>query len=89
MKETLTFIVQSLVEQKDKVEITEQPDNLGMVYFIKVDPTDIGRVIGKKGRIINSLRTIFRAAGLKSKQNIKLEIVDDEHINQIESLPIE
>lgn len=77
MKETLEFIVKNLVENKEAVTITEEKSLIGITYYIKVDNAEIGRLIGKKGKIIQSLRTIFRAAGLKKKQNIKLEIVEE------------
>jgi len=77
MKETLQEIITALVDEKNKVEITEESTEIGTTYFIKVGETDIGRIIGKSGKTISSLRTIFKAAGLKQKKNIRLEIVDD------------
>ena len=78
MKETLEKIVKSLVENKDQVEISQEDAEMGTTYYIKVDSNDMGRIIGKQGKTISSLRTIFKAAGLKSKQNIRVELIEEE-----------
>jgi len=77
MKDTLEYIVESLVKEKTQVGITQTEDNQTIIYYIKVANEDIGRIIGKQGRIIHSLRTIFKTAGLKKSQNVRIEIVEE------------
>lgn len=78
MKEILENIIKALVENKDKVQIKEEPNEIGITYYLEVDSADMGRIIGKHGKTITSLRTILKAAGLKKRQNIRLELVDQE-----------
>ncbi|MBQ9936970.1 MAG: KH domain-containing protein [Oscillospiraceae bacterium] len=76
MKQLLTTIVAGLVEDKDAIEITvSEPDSEGViVYHIQVAPEDMGRVIGKQGRIAKAIRTVMRAASVRSNQRISVEI---------------
>lgn len=76
MKQLLTTIVAGLVENKDAIEITvSEPDSEGViVYHIQVAPEDMGRVIGKQGRIAKAIRTVMRAASVRSNQRISVEI---------------
>lgn len=76
MKQLLTTIVAGLVEDKDAIEITvSEPDGEGViVYHIQVAPEDMGRVIGKQGRIAKAIRTVMRAASVRSNQRISVEI---------------
>lgn len=76
MKELLTTIVAGLVEDKDAIEITvNEPDAEGViVYHIQVAPDDMGRVIGKQGRIAKAIRTVMRSASAKANQRISVEI---------------
>ena len=62
MKELLTYIVKSIVENEEAVEITEVENETSVVYKITVAPDDIGRIIGKQGRIAQSIRSIAKAA---------------------------
>ena len=72
MKELVELIVKELVEDKDAVSIEETRDG-GMVdIVIKVAEEDKGRVIGVRGNIINSIRTIARSAAIK--ENVKVNI---------------
>ena len=76
MKELLTTIVAGLVEDKDAIEITvSEPDSEGViVYHIQVASDDMGRVIGKQGRIAKAIRTVMRSASAKANQRISVEI---------------
>ena len=62
MKELLIYIVKSIVENKDAVEVAEVENETSIVYKITVAPDDIGRIIGKQGRIAQSIRSIAKAA---------------------------
>lgn len=72
MKELVETIVKELVEEKDQVEIEESRDNGEVNIIIYVAESDKGRVIGVRGNIINSIRTIARSAAIK--ENVKVNI---------------
>ena len=74
MKELLMTIAAALVEDKSAVQVTaDEPDAEGVVvYHLHVAPDDMGRVIGKQGRIAKALRTIMRAGA--AKNNIKVSV---------------
>lgn len=76
MKELLTAIAKGLVEDKDAVSVTvDVPNEEGVVvYHLSVGEQDMGRVIGKQGRIAKSIRTVMRAAAVRSGQRIQVEI---------------
>jgi hypothetical protein len=76
MKELLTAIAKGLVEDKDAVSVTvDEPNEEGVVvYHLSVGEQDMGRVIGKQGRIAKSIRTVMRAAAVRSGQRIQVEI---------------
>ncbi len=76
MKELLIAMVEELVNDKDAVQVTvDEPDAEGVVvYHLHVAPDDMGRVIGKQGRIARAIRTIMRAGAVKANQKVAVEI---------------
>lgn len=76
MKELLYAIVEDLVDDKDSITITQdEPNEEGVVVFhLSVAPDDMGRVIGKQGRIAKAIRTIMRAGAAKSNMKVAVEI---------------
>jgi hypothetical protein len=76
MKELLISIVSGLVEDKTaiKVEVDEVNDEGITVYHLNVAPDDMGRVIGKQGRIAKAIRTIMRAGAVHVNEKIMVEI---------------
>ncbi|PKZ15159.1 KH domain-containing protein [Anaerococcus octavius] len=72
MKELVETIVKELVKEKDQVEIEESRNNGEVNIIIHVAESDKGRVIGVRGNIINSIRTIARSAAIK--ENVKVNI---------------
>ena len=76
MEELLVIIAKGLVEEKDAVSVTvDEPDAEGViVYHLHVAADDMGRVIGKQGRIAKALRTIARAGANRLGQKISVEI---------------
>ncbi|MBA2725218.1 MAG: KH domain-containing protein [Actinobacteria bacterium] len=73
----LEYTVPWLVDSPDEVEITEiEGEAGGVVYELTVAPEDMGKVIGKRGRIIRSLRTIARAAEQEGGRSVSVEVVD-------------
>ncbi|MDI6794499.1 MAG: KH domain-containing protein [bacterium] len=76
MKELVEYLVKSLVDEPDEVVINEITSAKSLILELKVAPDDVGKVIGKQGRIINAIRTILNAATTKSQRRVVLEILD-------------
>lgn len=76
MKELLIAIAQGLVEEPAAVTVTvDEPNEEGViVYHLKVAEGDMGRVIGKQGRIAKAIRTVMRSAAIRNDQKIAVEI---------------
>lgn len=76
MKELLISIAQGLVEEPDAVTVTvDEPDDEGVtVYHLHVSENDMGRVIGKQGRIAKAIRTVMRAAATRCDEKVAVEI---------------
>lgn len=79
MKEFVEFIVKSLVDNPDKVEIEvkEEEPNVS-VFSLKLVKEDIGKVIGKKGKTIDSFRTIATAVASRQKKKVVIKIIEPE-----------
>ena len=77
MKELLEYLIKNIVDQQDDVQITEETDETGTIIFkVKVSPEDVGKVIGKKGKIINSVRNIVRIKAIKTNQRARVEVIN-------------
>jgi predicted RNA-binding protein YlqC (UPF0109 family) len=76
VKELVEFIVKSLVDNPDKVMLEEVEGEKTTVIELRVDPADLGKVIGKQGRTARSIRTILNAAGIKKGKRVVLEILE-------------
>ena len=76
MVELLTYLAKQLVDEPDavRVEEVEEPDAIVLRLFVA--PADIGKVIGRQGRIARALRQIVRAAGAGNRRRVLLEIVE-------------
>ena len=78
MKELVQYLVRSIVNQPDAVEVTETQNDDASVFELKVAKEDLGRIIGKQGRTAKSLRTIMTAAAARVDRKVVLEIVDEQ-----------
>ena len=77
LKDLVEYLVKSLVDQPEKVSITENQKDPGtLVYELRVAKDDIGKVIGKRGRTAQSIRTLLSAAGSKVGKRTGLEIIE-------------
>lgn len=76
MKELIMRIAQSLVDNPDKVEVTEVNGEQTSVIGLRVSKEDLGKVIGKQGRTAQSIRTILSATGAKMRKRAVLEILE-------------
>jgi len=76
MKDVLQTIIESLVEDKKAIKINQIDGERSIVFEVKVAEKDMGRVIGKEGRIAKSIRTIFKAVGTKEQKKVTIEFID-------------
>ncbi len=76
--ELVGFLVQGIVAHPEEVEVEEFLDDMGSVYGVRVHTEDIGRVIGKDGRVANALRQVVKAAATKVGTHVTVEILTDE-----------
>jgi len=75
MKALVEFIAKSLVDHPDAVAVTEHNRKTAIVLELHVAPEDMGRVIGKDGRVANAIRSLLRACASKEGKRVSLEIV--------------
>ena len=74
MKELVEFIVKSLVDNPENLVITTEEDGELLKIFIKADENDIGKIIGKQGKIAKAIRTIVRSSATKLGKKVIIEI---------------
>jgi predicted RNA-binding protein YlqC (UPF0109 family) len=76
-RELLEYLGPWLLDKPDELEITEVEGESGAtIYEVRVDPEDMGKVIGKRGRIIRSIRLLARASGQRDGKSVMVEVVD-------------
>jgi predicted RNA-binding protein YlqC (UPF0109 family) len=76
MKELLEYLARALVDKPDNVEVTAVEGERSIILQLRVDPEDVGKVIGKKGRIAQAMRTLIKASATKEGRNAIVEIID-------------
>jgi len=76
MKEFFDYLVKNLVDDPDAVNIQVVEGENGTMIEVRVSPDDVAKVVGRKGRIINSLRTIAMTVGARLGQRVRLELMD-------------
>ncbi len=79
MKELVEFIVKSMVDQPDEVQAVEIQNGSLTIVELSVAQGDMGRVIGKGGRIINSIRRLVQVAATRQGKRVSLELVEDDY----------
>jgi len=72
----LAYIAESIVDDPDSVRIETEHDRRGLTLRLHVAPDDMGKVIGRRGRVAQSIRTLVRAAGAKEGAEVNVDIVD-------------
>jgi len=75
MKELVKVIAMALVDHPDQVVVTEEENEKAIVVELRVAPEDMGKVIGKQGRIAKSIRTVVKAASTKDDKKVVVEIL--------------
>jgi len=76
MKDLLLYIAQNLVEHPDDVSVTEVQKDNETVFELRVAPSDMGKVIGRQGRIAREIRILMRAVAQRQGKRISVDIVD-------------
>jgi len=75
MKDLLEYLAKSLVDKPDDVEVSQVEGERSVILELRVSPDDMGKVIGKQGRIAQALRTIVKAAAVKDGKRVMIEII--------------
>ncbi|MBQ7481387.1 MAG: KH domain-containing protein [Lachnospiraceae bacterium] len=78
MKDLVEIIARSLVEKPDEVTVTQREDDNAIVVELRVAQSDMGKVIGKQGRIAKAIRTVVKAASAKETKKVIVDIVDTD-----------
>lgn len=76
IKEIVAYIVDNLVEHPDEVSLNVVENGDTITFQLKVAPSDMGKVIGRQGRIAKEIRTLVKAAGLRDNKRIMVDILD-------------
>jgi len=78
MRELVEYIVKALVDKPDQISVKETAGELVTIIEIRTAPEDVGKVIGREGRIANSIRAITKAAAAKQNKKVTVEILTDD-----------
>jgi predicted RNA-binding protein YlqC (UPF0109 family) len=76
VKELLEYLARALVDSPESVEVTSVESEKSVILQLRVDPDDVGKVIGKRGRIAQAMRTLIKASATKEGRNAIVEIID-------------
>ena len=76
MKELLLYIARNLVDNPDDVTVTEREGESGPVFELHVNPSDMGKVIGRHGRVAKEIRILMRSVSQRQGKRISVDIVD-------------
>jgi predicted RNA-binding protein YlqC (UPF0109 family) len=80
MKELLEYVVKQITDKPEEVVIEEKKEEGGFVLLtLRVAPEDMGRVIGKKGKIISAIRQLLRVKAIKTNQRVALKLIDESY----------
>ncbi|MCX4322140.1 MAG: KH domain-containing protein [Lachnospiraceae bacterium] len=75
MKELVEVIAKALVENPDEVVVTQKEEGKNVIVELHVAPSDMGKVIGKQGRIAKAIRSVVKAASSKDNKRVDVEII--------------
>lgn len=77
MKDALHYLVTSIVEIEKEVEISETEENGVLNFVIKVDSQDMGRIIGKNGKVIKAIRNVMKIPAMKNNKKVFISLAQD------------
>ena len=78
MQTFLEQVVKGLVDHPEAVNITEVEQERTTVYELRLDPSDVGRVIGRSGKTVNAIRTLLQAGSAKAGKFTRLDVIDEK-----------
>lgn len=77
MKKALEYVISQIVDNPEKVEISEQENN-GMINFtVTVASSDMGRIIGKNGKVIRAIRNVIKISAIKQNKKINISLIEN------------
>ena len=76
LEELLLFLARSLVDEPEKVEVEGRETDSRVELTLRVAPDDVGKVIGRGGRIVRAIRTVMKAASVKANKRVNVEVAD-------------
>jgi uncharacterized protein len=76
LENLLLFLARSLVDEPEKVEVSGRETDSKVNLTLRVAPKDMGKVIGRQGRIVKAIRTVMKAASVKVNKRVNVEVVD-------------
>ena len=76
MKKVLETIIKSIVENQDAVSINEKQEADKIIFEVKVQDSDMGRIIGKQGKVANSIRTLMKALASREGKKVVIDFLD-------------
>ena len=77
-KEFLEFVVKSIVDHPDDVKVERKIDEMGVLLSLKVNPQDMGQVVGREGNTAKAIRSLLRIVGIKNNARVNLKIEEPE-----------
>jgi hypothetical protein len=77
-KDFLEYVVKALVDNPSAVKINRKVDEMGVLINLKVDPADMGKIIGRNGNTAKAIRTLLRVVGMKNNARVNLKIEEPE-----------
>lgn len=77
MKEILETIILNLVDDKESVQITETENEKSIIFEVKVAQNDMGKIIGKQGKLARSIRTVMKAVAGKERKKVSVEFIEE------------
>jgi hypothetical protein len=77
-QEFLEFLIKSLVDHPDDVKVTRRVDEMGVLLSVKVNPLDMGQLVGRQGSTAKAIRALLRIVGIKNNARVNLKIEEPE-----------
>lgn len=77
-QEFLSFVVKSLVDNPNDVQIDRKVDEMGVLLTLSINPADMGKIIGRQGNTAKAIRTLLRVIGMKNNSRVNLKINEPE-----------
>lgn len=75
-KEFLEYVIKSIVDKKDAVEVDRKIDEMGVLLSVRVDASDMGKVIGKQGQTMRAIKHLARLVGLRNKARVNVKLLE-------------